>query len=180
MPDNDFAAGIVQDTARHLVPPRAVWNAQDGVLKEDGTITQRGAAIVAQAAASVISPTHIAILDSSEVDNLTTGILYDESGAVGTPVKTAAFTPGAGTAPVSTVLASANAGWVTPTGGGRPARYFNRILRPNGIPSTIAPSHGYRPFSVWAGGAHVQTTRTSASVIVVIAGDNLLTGYACL
>jgi hypothetical protein len=169
---------MVQDKARHLVPEKAVWNAYDAFLREDGSLTQRGAAIVAQAAASVISPAHIAILDSNEVDNVTRGILYDESAAAGNPVKTAAFTPGAGTTTISTVLSSINAGWVTPTAGGRPARYFNRILRPNGLPAALSASHGYRPYSIYAGGAHALTSRTGTASITAILGDNVLTGFA--
>ena len=171
---------MVQDKARHLVPDRAVWSAYDAFLKEDGSLSQRGGAIVAQAAASVVSPAQIAILVSSEVDNVTRGIIYDDSAGVGNPVRTAAFTPGAGTTTISPVLSTTSNGWVTPTGDGRPARYFNRILRPNGIPGAIAAAHNYRAYAAWAGGAHTAgfTSRTSASVITAVAGDNLLTGFA--
>lgn len=177
-PHNDFAAGMVQDMARHEVPDRAVWSAYDAFLKEDGTLTQRGGAIVAQAAASTASPHSLSIIDSSEVDNLLSGILYDESAGVGAGLRTSAFVPGAGTTTISPIVTwpAINAA----AGAGRPARYFNRILRPNGIPATIAAAHNYRAFSAWAGGVHTAgfTSRTSAVVITAIAGDNLLTGFS--
>lgn len=175
---SDFSAGQVTDKARHKLPDKAVWQARDVFLKEDDTLSRVGGVLAALSAGSVISPADHMILDSNELDNVLRGIFYDESAGAGNPVKTAAYTPGAAAFPASAVLSSANAGWVTPTGGGRPARYFNRILRPNGIPSALGIGHSYRPFSIFGGGAHIQTSRTSGSVIVAVAGDNLLTGFS--
>jgi hypothetical protein len=173
---------MVQDKARHLVPDRAVWNAYDAFLAEDGTLTQRGGALTG-GANNVVSPAHIAILKSNEADGLVTALLYDESGGVGAMVKTAAFPIVAGTITITvplTLTAPTGPGWATPTGGGRPARYFNRVLRPNGIPASISAAHGYRAFSAWAGAQHTagKTSRTSASVITAVAGDNVLTGFS--
>ena len=159
-----------------MLPDRAVWQARDVFLDEDDTLTRVGGTLAALSAGSVISGADQMILDSNELDNVLRGVIYDESGGAAAPVKTAAYTPGAGAFAASAVLSSVNAGWVTATGGGRPARYFNRILRPNGIPASLPGAHSYLPYSIFGGGAHVQTVRTSASVIVAIAGDNLLTG----
>lgn len=190
----DFSAGIVTDAPPYAISPKALVAAQDVLLRDDGTIIKRGGMLTALSAASTIRPEHVAILDSNEADNLTTGIIYDEfTGGVGAPINVAAFTPSAANFPLSTSLALAIAnlndgsGWATPTvpsgsnsGGGRPARYFNRILRPNGIPASLASAaHQYRPFSIFAGAPFVKTTsRTSASVITLTQGDPVLTGFS--
>lgn len=174
---SDFSAGMVQDFARHMLPDRAVWDAFDCFLQEDGTMAQRGAAITALSAANVVSPADMMILDSSEPDDVLRGIIYDESGGVGTSLKTSAFTPGAGTfAP--TVPSAIAGGWVTPTGGSRPIKYYNRILRANGIPSVLTGGHTYRPLSIFGGGAHALTARTGTVTITATQGDNVLTGFA--
>lgn len=180
---SDFSAGQVTDKARHKLPDKAVWQARDVFLKEDDTLSRVGGVTSAQAAASVVSPADIMALDSSEADNILAAILYDESGGVGVQQKYAAFPLSAGLSTISGVTSLASpylTGWNTPTGGGRPSRYFNRVLRPNGIPSALVPGHGYRAFSLWAGGALTagKTVRTSASVIAVVPGDNLLTGFS--
>jgi hypothetical protein len=184
---NDFSAGVVSDVGRHLLPEKAVYSATDMFLQEDSSLVKRGGFLTALSANSAIRPADIAILDSSEQDNLLTGIIYDDlTGGGGTPINLQAFTPSPSAITPSAQVALAiagglqeGAGWSTGAGGGRPARYFNRILRPNGIPSAIAAAHQYRAYSMWGGAPLTKTAaRTGVAVINVVTGDPVLTGFA--
>lgn len=173
-----FAAGQVTDRPRHSLPAQAVWEANDVFLQEDGTLAQRGGAINAQSLQSTISPAHWAALQSYELDAILRTLLYDDSNGSGGNIRyqsTALTPPTLGMTP-SAPAAVTDGGIATANGGGRPARYLNRILRPNGIPATAAANNF--PFSIWGGGPFLNLTRTSASTPVVTANDSVVTGFS--
>jgi hypothetical protein len=169
----NFAAGMVQDVPRHMLPENAVWDALDCFIGEEGTLHKRGSTVTALSSGSTISGSCVTFAQSSVETEILRGYVLDESNGVGGQLITGAFTPGAGT------FAITSASWVNAlisgNGLGRPFQHFGYAIVPMRSPLAGSTSF-YRMFAAMSGG--VNTSRSTTPALTITSGDRTITGFS--
>lgn len=95
----NFSIGMVRDVPRHLIPEGAVYDAENIVITNSGSLAKRGACTSALASATNAAPTEIGAQSSANTDN--TSFLYTAEIATGGFVR-------AGSMPFSSVPQNLN------------------------------------------------------------------------
>jgi hypothetical protein len=171
----NFAAGMVQDIPRHMLPENAVWDALDCFIGEEGTLHKRGSTVTALSSGTTLSGTCVGFSQLDHDDAaLVRGYVVDESnGSTGSFI-IGSFTPGSGT--FATTSLSITQPIVSSNGVGRPFNHNGYLVVPVRLPSA-ASTNLNRMFVAMSGGQSAFQQLSTASVTVT-QGSRQITGFS--